>query len=80
MWDKYRHESKQTICVIGFLILAAKLCKADGHFNVKEEDWIDIFNYIMRKGMQNPVPLSHVNIMLAFCKKPNYYPDDDKTV
>ena len=38
MWDKYRHESKQTICVIGFLILAAKLCKADGHFNVKEEE------------------------------------------
>ena len=27
MWEKYRHESKQTICVIGVLILAAKLCK-----------------------------------------------------
>ena len=40
MWEKYRHESKQTICVIGVLILAAKLCKADGHFNVYEEEAI----------------------------------------
>ncbi len=40
MWEKYRHESKQTICVIGVLILAAKLCKADGHFNVYEEEEI----------------------------------------
>ena len=37
MWDKYRHESKQTICIIGVLSLAAKLCKADGHFNIHEE-------------------------------------------
>ena len=40
MWEKYRHESKQTICVIGVLILTAKLCKADGHFNVYEEEEI----------------------------------------
>ena len=40
MWDKYRHESKQTICIIGVLILAAKLCKADGHFNIHEEEEI----------------------------------------
>ena len=40
MWEKYRHESKQTICVIGVLILAAKLCKADGHFNIYEEEAI----------------------------------------
>jgi len=40
MWDKYRHETKQTICIIGFLILAAKLCKADGHFNIQEEEEI----------------------------------------
>ena len=40
MWDKYRHESKQTVCVIGFLILAAKLCKADGHYNIQEEEEI----------------------------------------
>ena len=40
MWEKYRHESKQTICVIGVLILAAKLCKADGHFIIYEEEAI----------------------------------------
>ena len=40
MWEKYRHESKQTICVIGVLIFAAKLCKADGHFNIYEEEAI----------------------------------------
>jgi len=40
MWDKYRHESKQTICIIGVLILAAKLCKADGHFSIHEEEEI----------------------------------------
>ena len=40
LWDKYRHESKQTICIIGVLILAAKLCKADGHFTEIEEEEI----------------------------------------
>ena len=40
MWEKYRHESKQTICIIGVLTLAAKLCKADGHFNIQEEEEI----------------------------------------
>ena len=40
LWEKYRHESKQTICIIGVLILAAKLCKADGHFSKIEEDEI----------------------------------------
>ena len=40
LWDKYRHESKQTICIIGVLILAAKLCKADGHFTKIEEEEI----------------------------------------
>ena len=40
MWEKYRHETKQTVCVIGVLILAAKLCKADGHFSVIEEEEI----------------------------------------
>ena len=37
MWEKYRHESKQTICIIGVLILSVKLCKADGHFSAREE-------------------------------------------
>ena len=40
MWDKYRHESKQTICIIGVLTLATKLCKADGHFSEIEEEAI----------------------------------------
>ena len=40
LWEKYRHESKQTICIIGVLILAAKLCKADGHFTKVEEEEI----------------------------------------
>lgn len=37
LWQKYHYESKETICVIGVLILAAKLCRADGHFSEKEE-------------------------------------------
>ena len=40
MLDKYRHESKQTICVIGVLVLSVKLCKADGHFSIHEEEEI----------------------------------------
>ena len=40
MWEKYRHESRQTICIIGVLILATKLCKADGHFSTIEEEAI----------------------------------------
>ena len=40
MWEKYRKESKQTICIIGVLTLAAKLCKADGHFSIEEEEEI----------------------------------------
>ena len=37
MWEKYRHESQQTICIIGVLTLSVKLCKADGHFSSQEE-------------------------------------------
>ena len=37
MWEKYRHESQQTICIIGVLTLSVKLCKADGHFSAQEE-------------------------------------------
>ena len=70
MWDKYRHESKQTICVIGFLILAAKLCKADGHYNVKEEEEIlrlvphdarqkKILLKILEEGGNDPKPIEH---------------------
>ena len=40
LWDKYRKTDKQTIVIIGVLILSAKLCKADGHFSKIEEDEI----------------------------------------
>ena len=40
LWEKYHYESKQTICVIGVLILATKLCQADGHFSDREENEI----------------------------------------
>jgi uncharacterized tellurite resistance protein B-like protein len=40
MWNKYKNESKQSICIIGVLILSAKLCKADGHFGTNEEEEI----------------------------------------
>ena len=40
MWDKYRHENKQTICIIGVLFLAAKLAKIDGHYSFLEEEEI----------------------------------------
>lgn len=70
MWDKYRHESKQTICVIGFLILAVKLCKADGHFNIHEEEEIlrlipheprqkRILMKILEEGGNDTKPIEH---------------------
>jgi len=40
LWDKYRNESKQTICIVGVLILSSKLCVADGHFSLDEEEEI----------------------------------------
>ena len=50
MWDKYRHETKQTICIIGVLTLSVKLCKADGHFTEREEH--DILNIIPHEAQQ----------------------------
>ena len=40
LWNKYRNESQQTVCIIGVLILSVKLCKADGHFSSQEENEI----------------------------------------
>ena len=40
MWDQYRNETDQTITVVGVLILSAKLCVADGHFSIREEEEI----------------------------------------
>ena len=43
-------EHKQTICVVGVLILATKLCKADGHFTAQEE--IEILKIIPHEPQQ----------------------------
>jgi Uncharacterized protein conserved in bacteria len=70
MWTKYRHESKQTLVVIGFLVLAAKLCKADGHFNeVEEEEILKIVPHdknqkkqlmnILEEGANDSNPIEH---------------------
>ena len=40
IWEKYKSESYQTRCIIGILVLSAKLCKADGHFSQHEKDEI----------------------------------------
>lgn len=70
MWDKYRHETKQTICVIGVLILSAKLCRADGHFSEREEEEIlkiipheshqkKILIRILEEAYKDPNPIEH---------------------
>ena len=70
MWAKYRHESKQTLVVIGFLVLSAKLCKADGHFNeIEEEEILKIVPHnsnqkkqllkILEEGGNDPNPIEH---------------------
>ena len=70
IWEKYRKESQQTICVIGVLILAAKLCKNDGHFNIHEEEEIlkiiphnsrqkKILLQIMEEGGNDPHPIEY---------------------
>ena len=70
MWSKYRHESKQTLVVIGFLVLSAKLCKADGHFNeIEEEEILKIVPHdknqkkklkeILEEGANDPNPIEH---------------------
>ena len=40
MWNKYLCVNKQTACMLGVLILSAKLCKNDGHYSKKEEQEI----------------------------------------
>lgn len=40
LWDKYRVCDKQTIVIIGVLVLSAKLAKADGQFSILEEEEI----------------------------------------
>ena len=38
IWEKYRNQTDQTICIIGVIILGVKLCEADGHFSEYERD------------------------------------------
>ena len=70
MWDKYRHETKQTICIIGVLILSAKLCRADGHFSEREEEEIlkivpheshqkKVLIRILEEAYNDPNPIKH---------------------
>lgn len=40
IWEKYKKENEPTICIIGILILSAKICEADGHFSQLEKDEI----------------------------------------
>ena len=40
LWHKYRKSDKQTIVIVGVLILSAKLCKADGEFTEIEKEEI----------------------------------------
>ena len=70
MWEKYRHESQQTICIIGVLTLSVKLCKADGHFSAQEETEIlkiipheaqqkNILRNIMAEANKDINPITH---------------------
>jgi uncharacterized tellurite resistance protein B-like protein len=44
IWDKHRHRSNQTICIIGILILGTKLCQSDGDFTeVEREELLNVF-------------------------------------
>lgn len=47
IWDKYRKESKQTILVLGVIILSVKLCKADGIFTkIEREEILNIIPHL----------------------------------
>ena len=70
LWEKYHYESKQTICVIGVLILTTKLCQADGHFSEREENEIlsivphepaqrNTLKKIILEASNDPNPIAH---------------------
>ena len=40
IWEKYKSESNQTLCIIGILVLSAKICLIDGHFSELEKQEI----------------------------------------
>jgi len=70
MWDQYRHESDQTVTIVGVLILSVKLCVADGHFSDREEEEIlkivpheprqkKILKAILEKASKDTKPIEH---------------------
>ena len=70
MWEKYRKDSKQTICIIEVLTLATKLCLADGHFSIEEEEEIlkiiphekgqkRILTRILEEAAEDPHPITY---------------------
>ena len=75
MWEKYRNESQQTICIIGVLILSTKLCKSDGHFSAQEE--IEILKIIPHEPQQKN---SLIRIMEEANKDPNPIEHDAKNL
>ena len=56
LWHKYRKADKQTLVIIGVLILSAKLCKADGEFTLIEEE--EILKIIPHDQIQHKILLS----------------------
>jgi len=43
LWDKHKKESKQTVVIVGFVILSVKLCKVDGIFtDIERQEILDI--------------------------------------
>ena len=75
MWDEYRNETDQTITVVGVLILSAKLCVADGHFSIREEEEIlkiipheprqrPLLKKILEKASKDPKPIEYHALQL----------------
>ena len=75
MWDEYRNETDQTITVVGVLILSAKLCVADGHFSIREEEEIlkiipheprqkSLLLKILEKASKDPHPIEYHALQL----------------
>ena len=75
MWEEYRNENDQTITVVGVLILSAKLCVADGHFSIREEEEIlkiiphkprqkSLLLKILEKASKDPHPIEYHALQL----------------
>lgn len=60
IWEKYRKETKQTIVILGIIILSVKLCKADGIFTeLERQEILDII----------PHDLEEKNFLLKIIKE-----------